>query len=913
MTLATGDRLGPYAIQSALGAGAMGEVYRAQDTRLDRTVAIKVLPRDLAGSPARRQRLEREARAISRLSHPNICALYDIGEENGVQFLVMEYLEGETLAQRLTRGALPLKDALRYAIEIADALAHAHRDGIVHRDLKPANIMLARSGAKLLDFGIAKALRPPERALFVRPDGSTAAAESNTPTRMQTLTEEGTILGTIHYMAPEQLEAKETDARADIFSFGAVVYEMVSGRLAFEGTSQASVIAAVLEHDPAPLAARRHPSGATTVEPVPPLLEHAITRCLAKDPDERWQTAADLKRELEWIARNESAAHAAGPATSRAVDEFQRSRDQRRILLAAIAVLLAATLTLAAVVYFRGEPEVRGPDHFSLDLPEGTAWPSGNAGPNVAVSPDGHTLAFAAGESLDRVALWTQSLESLATKKLAGTEAARYPFWSPDSRSIGFFAQGKLKTIRLSGEPPRTLADAGEADGGAWGTQDIIVFAQVGTGLSRVSAAGGPATTLTTLDTTRQDRMHGWPSFLPDGRRFVFLIRCERNDHGGIYVGSVDSSEHTRLLASDLRAAYAPPGYLLFGRETTLMAQPFDRAHVRLTGDAVAVQTELASNKSNGRIAFSVSDAGVLVYRPARAGLANPVEVRWFDRAGKPLETLGPPGTYGGLSMSPDDRTLAVMQTRSQEIWLLDVARGTPQQLRVGAGLGRYNPVWSPDGKWLAYSVEPKAGDAAMYAKPTSGSGRDMPLATSNDTSYPLSWSPDNRFILYGVVDPKTGWDVWVLPLAGDRKPMPYLDTPANEVRAEFSPDGRWVAYSSNESGTNQVYVQSFPKSGANWRVSTDGGSQPLWRRDGRELFYLDPGNNLMAVDVKAGTTVDAGVPRALFKTALRSSLVVNSGNQYAASGDGQRFLVTVQNEPPPIAVVLNWMTALKK
>ena len=916
-----GARLGPYEIQSAIGAGGMGEIYRARDTRLDRTVAIKVLPAQFAADPQSRERFEREARAISQLNHPHICTLHDIGNQDGTDFLVMEYLEGETLADRLAKGALPLDQALQCAIQIADALDKAHRKGITHRDLKPGNIFLCSRGptpararhtadaggagrgryadesvnAKLLDFGLAKLRAATTSAI----EGVSAAPTVSSPfgaAQGGPLTGQGTILGTLQYMAPEQLEGKDAEARTDIFAFGAVVYEMLTGKRAFEGKSQASLISAIMSADPPPIA---------SLQPLAPaLLDHVVKRCLAKDPDERWQSASDVKLQLVWVAES-------GPVTAAAPVVHKSSRERIAWTVAGLAlvVLVGAGTTLLT----RRAPSAQEiePSEFVILPPEKASF--GSDVESYAISPDGRRLVFVASGADGTSVLWVRPLDSLTARPLAGTDEARGPFWSPDGRYIGFFARGKLKTIDVAGGPAQTLADASSlSTGGTWNREGVIVF---GPGLSsplfRVPAGGGTATPVTSLDQPRHADFHENPFFLPDGRHFLFLaVNLAQTDDQGVYVGSLDSKDVKPLLRGNSTVAYSPPGYLLFMRESTLMAQPFDVARLSTTGDAVPVAERVARFLNIG--GFAVSESGTLVYRPATA---LQTQLVWVDRTGRPIGIAAPPAAYLDVALAPDDKRVVFSRfgpTGGMDVWLMDLQRRITSRFTFQPPVNNV-PVWSPDGRTVAFASA-RNGGLDIYQRPSNASGPDEPLLKLNAPPivFPSDWSSDGRFLAYYRGDPKTQLDIWVLPLVEERKPFPFLHAEFNESQAQFSPDGRWMAYQSDESGSPQIYVQSFPTLTGKWQISASGGSQPRWRRDGKELFYLAPDRKLMAVMVKPGAIFEAEGPRALFETALP---VAELRQTYAVSADGQRFLMNAPLDAgsPPMTIVLNWTAGLKK
>ena len=904
-----------YEIQSALGAGGMGEVYKARDTRLDRTVAIKVLPESLAADAQFKERFDREARAISQLTHPHICTLYDVGRHDTTDFLVLEYLEGETLADRLARSkdralphvgsagvstpAIAIGEALTIAIQIASALDKAHRAGITHRDLKPANIFLTKNGAKLLDFGLAKA---GASAVF-------GTGLSMLPTTPANLTAQGTILGTFQYMAPEQLEGKDADARTDIFAFGSVVYEMITGRKAFEGKSQVSLIGAILEREPTPL---------STLQPtLPPAIDRIVRGCLAKDPAERWQSAGDLAVWLKWVME--------APAVTRTEPRPGRTS---KLWLATASVFIITTIALAAaLVYSYRTPSQAAVVQFFVSAPDKTVFESGfdvgnNGFTGGSISPDGRTLAFTAKDESGKVTLWVRALDTLTAKSLPGTEGAAMPFWSPDSRSIGFFGQAKLKRIDVEGGPPQTLSDAPRARGGSWNREGVIIFApsRDAAPLSRVSSAGGETVPVTKLmpGQTRQ----GSPSFLPDGRHFLYFAQGSSAEISGVFLGSLDSADGQRLVAADSPAVYAPPGYVLFIREGTLLAQPFDARKLQLNGEPVGVAEQVGFD--GGRGAFSVSDAGILEYRTG--GSISGLQLTWVDRSGKSIGFVGVPGRYQAPDISPDGTQIAVHRHDGigGDVWLLEVSGGKTSRLTFDALQENSHPIWSPDGSRIVFGSRRNA-KWGIYLKPSNGAGNEELLFESELTKMPMSWSGDGKFVLFYVADPKTGNDVWALPLAGDRKPFPVLQTPFGESHPQISPDGKWFAYYSNETGRAEVYVQSFPPGAGKWQISSSGGQFARWRRDGRELFYMDAQSfgKIVAVGINAtGSKFEYAVPRPLFDSGY---INLNFGhaanwNTFAVSADGQRFLIprpessfAAELANTPITVVLNWTSALKK
>ena len=892
-----GFRLGPYEIVAPLGAGGMGEVYRARDTRLGRDVAIKVLSEHLS-SPEGRQRFEREAQAISQLSHPHICGLHDVGNQDGTEYLVMEYLEGETLSARLVTGPLTLEKTLRYGIQIADALDRAHRQGIVHRDLKPSNIMLTKSGVKLLDFGLAKLVAPPV--------SSGVTGVSMFPTSPSNLTAEGMILGTFQYLAPEQLEGKEADTRTDIFCFGAVLYEMATGKKAFSGTSQASLISAIMSSEPSPI---------TQASPLAPAAFDRIVRtCLAKDPEDRWQSAHDIGSELKWIAEGRSAIGPQAP-----VDAPRRSRERVAWAAAAVATLAAIALALLPLARPREPPRMV---QASVPPPEKSSF-AFEGGP-MALSADGRRLAFLAPTAEKKNLLWVRPLNGTVAQPLAGTDGATYPFWSPDGRYLAFFAGGKLKKIDVSGGPPQILCDTQEGRGGTWSREGVILFSPSSRdAILRVSSAGGVPATATELDLARREFSHRFPFFLPDGRHFLYLVQAVGTGPGEgreVCIGSLDSKERRPLLRVNSNVVFAPSapgasaGHVLFSRERTLVAQPFDAKRLRLSGEAFPVGEQVLYFGNLALGVFAVADNGTLAYQTGSAGgMSQPV---WLDRAGKQLEVLGPPGDYLRLRISRDGRRVAMdlrdPQTGQADIWIYDLSRRASTRF-TSAPADNIFPVWSPDDSRIVFESNRKGSDD-LYQKVSSGTGNDEEfLAQEGRLLVPTDWSSDGRFIAYNLIDASTkrGWDLGFYSSA-EKKTSLFLSTPANEANGRFSPDVRWLAYASDESGRYEVYVQPFPATGGKWQISTAGGGQPVWNRNGKEIFYVSADNKLMAVDVKADSGFEAGTPRALFDVRLKTG----TGWKYDISPDGQRFLANIavgETKANLITLVLNWAAEIKQ
>jgi Tol biopolymer transport system component len=901
--LEAGTRLGPYEIQASIGAGGMGEVYRARDTRLDRTVAIKILPPQFAGDPSLRERFDREARLISSLNHPHICALFDVGEQNGVAFLVVEHLEGETLATRLEKGKLPLEQALKVAVQLAGALDAAHRTGVVHRDVKPGNVMLTKAGAKLLDFGLARS----------EPLLSGVHGSSLLPTTPAAVTAQGTILGTLQYMSPEQLDGSEADARSDIFAFGALVYEMVTGRKAFQGKTQASLIAAIMSADP--------PSMATLQPVAPAALDRVVRKCLAKDPDERWQSAKDLGDELNWIGRAESTIEAPGPA--RAAASGAPTRSSRETVLWIVAAILGVALVGAIVAaragYFAPRAEMPLLYRSSLVLPQGASMEGVAPGRRVAISPDGRFVAFVAMASDRSRLLWLRKTDTGATSMLAGTDGANNPFWSPDSRFIGYVAQGKLKKIEASGGPPVTVANEATAVGGSWNRDDVIVYAARPGPLFRVSASGGSPVAITTAE---KGTVHSDPWFLSDGRHFLYQVSqlSTAGDAAGVFVGPLDGQEKPKKLLGITSNAIASRGYLLFARDRTLMAQPFDEASLQLSGTPTVIGDDLEVGSLPVSASFSVSATDALVFRTGAAIVRT--QLAWFTRAGARQETVSEVADQMSVELSADGSHVAVSgldSTRNtRDIWTVDMKRNLRTRFTFDAA-DEMSPVWSADGRDVFFGSR-RRGRLDIYRKPASGAGAETEVLTDNQNNlYPTSVSRDGKVLLFftGNALSPTGNDIWVLPLTGDGKPRPLIQTEFNEYYPEISPDGRWVAYGANESGRNEVYVAPFPGPGGKWQVSQGGGNYPRWRGDSGELYFQSPDGPVMAATVDGrGTAFVVGEVKRLFEPRMRNvGFAGSNAHNFAVSPDGQRFLVAITEDSaaePPITFIANWTAALK-
>ena len=893
MPLTSGTRLGPYEILSPLGAGGMGEVYRAKDTRLDREVAVKVLPAALASNADFRQRFEREAKTISSLNHAHICALYDVGHQDGLDYLVMELLEGETLAERLKRGPLPTEQVQRYGIQIAEALDSAHRHGLVHRDLKPGNIMLTPSGAKLMDFGLAKPGAAPQ-------GGSSLTAM---PTQSTPLTAEGTLVGTFQYMSPEQIEGREADARSDIFALGSVLYEMATGRRAFEGKSQISVMASILEKDPPPMS--------ELVPMTPPGLERLVATCLKKDPEERLQSARDVKLHLEWI--NEAGSKAGVPAPV-----LSRRKTRQRLAWGAAAALFVLASGFAAA-YFR-EASVHPRTVRSYILPPDKtsfSFEASTGGP--VLSPDGTRLVCEAVDATGKRLLWIRPLDSLTAQPLEGTEEATFPFWSPDSRSVGFFVSGKLKKIDTFGGPPETLCDVPGGRGGAWSPKGVIVFSpDAYGGLQSVPSAGGAPADLVPLDKARQETSLRWPEFLPDGKHFLYWggnPTSTSQATNGLYLGSLDSKDKRFLFQSDSQGLYVPPGFILFLRDRTLMAQPFDAGGLKTAGEAFPVAEEVANPESYRLGHFSASLDGRLVYQ---TGDSAGVQVVLLNASGGDAGSVGEPANVIDIDLSPDGKRLAEevqdTQTKNVDIWLVDLARNVRTRFTFNPAFDTF-PVWSPDGSKVAFSSNRK-GHSDIYVKSATGAGDAEPLLVSDSEKYVTDWSRDGRYLTFTQVDSKgkTLADLFLLPLFGDKKPIPLVQTQFLEGMGAFAPDGHWIAYQSNESGKSEIYITSYPQAGGKWQVSQGGGVSPRWEPGGKGLYYRTPDGKLMEASVTSnGSAVEVGTPHQVAKIQL-GELPGNAWDFDPMPG-GNGFIVMrpQRTESVPLVFVTHWSAGITR
>jgi len=882
-----GRTLGPYEVTTLIAAGGMGEVYRAVDRRLDRTVAVKILPEHLAADPERRERFGREAKIVSTLNHPHICALYDIGVQDGLPYLVMEYVDGETLEARMQRGPVPWPESLEHLRQIADALDKAHRHGIVHRDLKPANVMLTRTGVKLLDFGLAAWTTPHDRAAVTGP-----ALHGR-------LTGEGRIMGTVHYLSPEQLQGKQPDARSDIFAFGVVAYEMIAGRPAFDGESHAELIGAILKDEPQPVTAR--------VPEVPNGITQTIARCLAKDPDDRWQTANDLSFQLRSMIA----------VPDRPVLTNARPRSQwreRAVWTAAVVTCLA----IAAFIWTHApettvdRPDNRPPVRVSLVPPQGVAFASGFDTP-FAVSPDGRLIAYVSTTASGARHLWIRSLEDEQQRTLPGTDGASDPFWSPDSQWIGFFAANALKKVRISTGLTQVIArDVSTIGGASWNTDDTILFPSRVGGLSRVASVGGAVASATTAAAGG----HLWPQFLGDGRHFMYVAGVTRS----IEIGSLDNDSPRTLMVFPIRPsalAYAS-GFVFYVNDNALFARPFDEERLDFSGAPTRV-AESIPVMGPGRARFSVSAAGVLAYWQHPHG--TPARLRWFDRRGAPTSAVETPALYQGFALSPNGDRLVFSRTDNTggaDLWLHDLTRDTETQLTFDRAA--FTPHWSPNGSRLAFSGPGPRPPPKPFVQDIAHSGAARLVVDSRLPNFVSGWSADGQSIVAVQIDPVTGYDLWLYGLDERHATRLSINTAADEFHGTVSPDNHWIAYVTSESGQTDVWVASFPSGEVRRRVSTSGGTMPQWTNQGREIVYVSSTRQVTTVTFHAGPdNIDVGAPQMLFPIEDlldidRASL--GTENTFAATSDGRRFLAAVRapdSATPPIKILVNWPALLRR
>ncbi len=883
MTIAPGTRLGPYEIISPIGAGGMGEVYRARDSRLDRSVAVKVLPGEFAQNAQLRVRFEREAKTISQLTHPNICTLHDVGSDNGVEYLVMELLEGESLADRVARGPLPLHDVLRFGAEVADALAQAHAHGVIHRDLKPGNIMLTKSGAKLLDFGLAKP------SAFAQ--GPLSGIAFNEATQHKPLTEEGTVLGTFQYMAPEQLAGEDAGPRSDIFALGAVLYEMATGHRAFQGKTRTSLAAAIVGGEPRPL---------KELQPLtPPALEHVIVKCLAKDPERRWQSASDVADELRWVEQAGSEAGVAAPVLA-----WRKKRERIGWILHAVTALVAIA---AAAAWFKLRELPRATVESSVLPPTGYRMLA--TGGSIAISPDGSSVMMIVEDAKGNHTLCIRPLGAGGFRFLAGTEEAQLPFWSPDSKQIAFFSGSQLKIVDTAGGPVQAIASVVVPRGGAWAPDGTIVYAPDTKGpLMKVSSSGGTPSPASTLQSG--EVAHRFPSFFPDGKHFSYVVFAEGQPI--VCEGTLsDVTQRRTLLKGSDYSLSGFRGWILYSRGRALVAQRLDRSR-NVTGPVVLIADQLAPYGFGGLLA-SVADEGTIVFQH---GTAYPQsQLIWTDRNGKEIERVGDGAVLFCPAVSHDGKRLAVDMsdpiTGSGDIWIHDLVRRRTTRLTYDPG-NESSPFWSPDDKRIYY-ISDAAGHDDLYQIASGGTGGAEPLFTDARAKRPTDLSADGKWLIFnsGPNRPSMQTDIWVYSVA-EKKARPWLATPFGEANGRLSPDGKWIVYQSNESGRSEIYVRAFPDSDEKWTISNGGGTVPSWRADGREIYYMNADHRMMAVAVKNGATFEAETPVALFPAVLRTHIA----RQYDVTPDGSKFLLNslIDVAPPePVTLLQNWPARLAR
>ena len=882
MPLSPGTTLGPYVIRSLLGSGGMGEVYRARDTKLDRDVALKLLPAGLANDAERLRRFELEARSASALNHPAIVAIYELGQAGAQSYISMELVEGQTLREMLKAGSMPARRALQVAAPIADGLAKAHEAGIVHRDLKPENLMVSHDGfAKILDFGLAKLV------------GSGEAREA-LPTMTARGTQPGSVMGTVDYMSPEQASGGAVDNRSDQFSFGLVLYEMLTGRRAFSQPTAVETLSAIIREDPTPIG-QLSPS-------VPAPVRWIVERCLAKAPADRYGSTRDLARDLAGARDHFSELTSSGATTVSAAVPAARVRRRELVAWGLAAMLALAVVSL--IVRRSGPPPAQAdpPVRFTVAPPEKVIFESSFGTSPFAVSPDGHHLAFTGVRMDGTRGLWLHSFDSLVSRSLPGTEGASAPFWSPDGLAIGFFTENHLKRASIAGGDVATICEVRSGGAGTWNRDGVIVFAPaIDSGLFRVAATGGTPAPVTTLDPAREESGHLLPMFLPDGRHFVFGI-IGGPGGAGTYVASLDSQQRERVSPEQSMYGFRSPDFLFFTQSRTLMAQRLDLDRFKLTGEPIRVAEGI--ERVGPGSAFAVSASGTLVYWAGARSITQPT---WFQRDGTRATPLGSPGGYMNVALSHDGQQAALDRfDLTPGIWLLDATRGTAIRA-TSAKLYESTPVWSPDASAFVFAAA-RDTPPNLYLKQIGLAGNGERLfGSAAQTLFPQSWSRDGNFIAYVSMDPQTGADIWVLERSGDRKPVPFLQSQFWETHARISPDGRWLAYASNESVTQGVHVTSFPKPGRKWPVSPNGGGFPVWGRLSRELFYRASDGMLMAVPVGPGADFAPGAPIPLFKP--RAAVGdLGFGTFYDVAPDG-RFLINilVERTAPPANVVLNW------
>jgi Tol biopolymer transport system component len=882
MTLAAGTKLGPYEIVAPIGAGGMGEVYRARDPRIGRDVAVKVLPTAFSKDPERLRRFEQEARSAGVLNHPNILAIYDVGTHEGAPYVISELLDGETLRERVKAGALPPRKAIEIGTQIAQGLAAAHEHGIVHRDLKPENVFATKDGrVKILDFGLAK-LTTPDREGAARPTAPTLLADTGP----------GAVWGTVGYMSPEQVRGNPVDHRSDIFAFGAILYEMLTGRRPFQGATSADTMSAILKDDPPDL---------TGIGTIPPALDRLVHHCLEKNPGERFQSARDLAFNLDAISGLSGTKPVPALGEKRAIPGWLPAAAVGLLILAGLVLVLPRAL---------GPHGARPVMRLPIDLPPGSGLGVTN-GP--AISPNGRMVAFSVVDTSGVTSLWLRHLDSLAPQRLPGTTGAFDPFWSPDCRSIGFFADGKLKRLSVAGGPVQELCNAGSPRGGTWSKDDVIVFAPGASGgLYRVDAAGGNPIPVTSPDSSRGETAHRYPCFLPDGKHFLFLTIPERNGLNDVFAGSVGSNKRKLVLRATRAPQYAAPGFLLFSRGDLLMAQRIDPGRIETHGDAVTIAEAPNTTNFVGSPTASTSNTGAVAYR--REAVGN-TELGWYNRRGELISRIpAPPGRFFAPQVSPDGSQVVVGagDPSNTDLWLIDLRRGSSTRLTSDPA-EEGGPQWSLDGTRILYGSD-RLGGSAFFVKSIRGGADELLYRSPKSWNSVWDWSRDGRYVVFREIDTMTGFDLWILPTFGERKPFPYLNTRFEEAFAAIAPNGHWIAYASNESGRSEIYAQAFPKPGDRYQISVDGAIAPVWSRDGTELFYAtQSGSRIMSVAIRAdASSIDVGVPRTLIAWPAEKFARFR-GMDTAPDG---RFVMAFESSEGTSripALILNWPELMKR
>lgn len=903
--LQNGTKLGPYEISGFVGAGGMGEVYRAHDARIGREVAIKILPAGFSADQDRLRRFEQEARAAGLLNHGNILAIYDVGTFNNSPYLVSELLEGETLRERLSAGHIPRRKSMEFAMQIVNALAAAHEKGIVHRDLKPENLFVMKDGRlKILDFGLAKLIGA-EPAANNQSSLQTAAGQS----------EPGLVVGTVGYMSPEQVRGQASDHRSDLFSFGSIFYEMLTGKRAFHGNSVADTMSSIMHEDP--------PDLADSDPNLPAAFQRVISRCLEKSPEERFQSTRDLSFALEAVSGvndSKSGRVAALDAGETIITPRAKPRtisDRIPWIIAGLAIALSAAL---AWIHFKDTKQELPLMYSAIVPPDKSSFQlSGSDSGALTISPDGRYITFLAKGEDGKASLWLRPLDSAAAHPLEGTDGATNPFWSPDSRFLAFFSGDKLKKVDIQGGPPLNICSVGNNPRpGTWNKEGIIVFELSSVdGLYRVSAAGGTPTPVTTVDATSGETTHRWATFLPDGRTFLYMAGTHtsgtQSETNAIYAAKLDSKDRKLLLHARSNVRYAA-GYLLYVRDNVLVAHPFDPEKLEFTGNPVPITEGVQYDTGFFHAAFAVSDNGTLVYRQGQPN--RDTQMKWVDREGKETSVVGDPASYQTTVLSPsEDRAIAVVEDQKSgisDLWMIDLQRNVKSRFTFTTG-GVLGPIWSPDGSKIVYSGVSKGNGPIfdLYVKPSAGSAtEELLLTTSGQHKLASSWSPDGRYIAFSNIDIRSKLKTGIMIFSmQDHKAKPFLESEFNVTGGQFSPDGHWFLYQSDESGQDETYLAPFPGPGGKWQISSGGSTGAAWNVRGDEIDYSRSDGTFTAVPVKMeGENVQIGSPQKLFQNAA----IID----WSQPRDDKHFLIIEGSKDSldaPITIVTNWTSILDK